>query len=819
MEAAWKELRYGVRMLARNPAFTAVTVFTLALGIGANTAVFSIVNSLLLKPLPVKNPQQITVLTYSQKHGPLNDNFSIADFRDLRSQTSAVFSDLLGYQIGLDGLSFEGKADRIVTNYVSGNFFSALGLQPAAGRLIHRGEGEVRGMDPVLVLSYAYWQARFANDRSVIGRKILVNGRPLTIVGVAPRGFHGLYQIVETQAYLPLGMAGIENYPSDLMENRGIRNVFAVGRLRPGVDIAQAQALLNIVGKRLAQGHPETEKDLSFQLFPELRARPSADPSNTTLIIAALFLALSALVLLLACVNVANILPVRATVRQREMAIRVALGAAPRNLIRQMLTESALLGICGGIAGVLLGYWASRSLSSLHLATDLPLRLDFGFDWRVFSYAFGAALLTGVIVGLAPALRASRGDLNQVLHAGGRGSVAGRHRLRSLLVTAQVAVSLTLLIVAGLFTRSLAEVQRVHLGFDASHVANFSMDPTEIGYSDAQGRAFFDEVLGRVKALPGVQSASLANSIPMGYYNNDDNVMVPGYRPASGEPAPMILYNVITPGYFSTMEIRLLSGRPFTDADNKKAVYTAIISDAMSKKFWPKQDPIGQEFRIASDPKKTLRVVPIVSDIRFSHPTGQIQPFFYLPLAQHYESNSLETLQVRTYGNPGAIIPEIERGIHPLAPNLPVFDVKTMTEALYTLNGMLEFQVGAGLAGALGILGLVLAVVGVYGVISYAAAQQTHEIGLRMALGAKPTNILQRMLGQGMLTIGAGLIIGLVITVASASVVGNFLIISPTDPLTYASVTALLTVVALFACYVPARRAMRVDPMVALRYD
>ncbi len=806
-------------MLARNPGLTAVVVLTLGLGIGANTAVFSMVNGLFLRPLPVADPQQITVLTYSQKHGPLNNNFSAPEFRDIRNGSGAAFSEMLGYQIGLDGLSYGGKADRIVTDYVTGNFFSALGLRPAAGRLIRPGEGEMSGADPVIVLGYRYWQSRFAGNPGVIGTKVVVNGHPLTVIGVTPKGFSGLYQIVDTQAYLPLGMVGIEGYPTDFMENRAVRNIFPVGRLRPGVDVGRAQAVLNVVAARLSQDHPEADRDLAIQVFPELRSRPGPEESNEILIVAGLFLTLAALVLVLACVNVANILLVRATVRQREMAIRVALGAAPYNLIRQLLTESVMLGVCGGIGGIALGYWASNALSSLNLATDLPLRLDFGFDWRVFGYALGAAIFAGIIVGLAPAIRASRANINSILQTGGRGSVGGRNRVRSILVAAQVACSLTILIVAGLFTRSLTEVERIHLGFDPTHVANFSMDPTEIGYDEAQGRIFFRDLLQRVRALPGVEAASLANAVPMGYYSNNDTVTIPGYVVGKDQSAPMVEYDVVSPGYFSTMGIRVLHGRAFTDADDAKAPFAAIIGEAMAKKFWPKQDPIGRQFRLSADPKHELRVTGVVNDAHFRSPGGAIHPFFYVPLAQHYTSNSLETLQVRTAGNPETMLPEIERTIHSLAPNLPVFDVKTMQQALYTLNGLLVYRLGAGLAAALGSLGLVLAVVGVYGVISYAAAQSTHEIGLRMALGAQRSNILRMMLRSGLLTVGAGVIAGILITLACAGTISHFVIVSATDPFTYTTVTALLTLVAFCACYIPAHRATRVDPMVALRYD
>lgn len=671
MNTLWREIRYSLRTLARNPLFSLICILTLALGISANTTVFSIINFLFLRPLPVKAPDQITVLAFQQKAGPLSDTFSIAELKELRAPMSAVFSELIGEQLGLDGLKVSGRAERIVTSYVTGNFFPGFGLQPVAGQLIRRDQGTIPGANPVLVLSYRYWQSHFGGDLGVVGHKAWVDGHPFTIVGIAPKSFHGVHSFINTQAYLPLAMAGIEGYPSDFMENRAIRNAYLYGRLRPGVTLENARAALAVAARRISQQHPATEKNLTLELFPERLARPEPNPDNTTLIIASLFLALCTLVLLIACVNVTNILLVRASVRQREMAIRVALGASRQKLMRQVLSESLLLALGGGIAGVLLGYCGSASLGSLHLGTDFPVFFDFGFDWRVFGYAFAGAIFAGILVGLVPAFGAAKTDLNQTLQTGGRGSVGGRSRLRSLLVTAQVGGSLMLLIVAGLFVRSLAAVQRIQLGFEPTHVVNFSMDPAEIGYSEQQGRNFFREALRRIEASPGIESASFAGVVPLGYYNNSDEVLVPGRLNAAGPTGNVTMYNVVTPGYFRTMGIRVLSGTAFTDADDEKAPYTAVISDAMAKYFWPAQDAIGREFRLAADPSHNLRIIGVVSNIRFEHPFGSTKPFFYLPLWQHYQTNSLQTLSNTHVSQRLNSIPEIERIITHRRPICP----------------------------------------------------------------------------------------------------------------------------------------------------
>jgi predicted permease len=819
METLLQDIRYGLRMLRKSPGFTAIAVFTLALGIGANTTIFSMVNSFLLRPLPVPDPGQITALSQVEKDGTNNSAFSVAEYRDVRNQTPDVFSNLLAYQFGMDGLNAYGRTDRILTNYVSGNFFSTLGIKPALGRFILPSEGEVIGADPVMVLTYSYWQTRFGGDPEIVGKKVSLNGYPITIVGITPQGFDGINSIVSFEAYLPLGMAVIEGNPSDFMSNRQIRNVFLYGRLRPGMTLKQAQASLDVVAQRLAQQYPDVDKDRSLRIFPELRSRPSPDPSNTMLLVSGLFLGLAAMVLLLACGNVANILLVRATVRAREMAVRAALGAARVRLIRQLVTESVVLALAGGVVGMLIGLWGSSFLSSVRLHIDVPVRLNFSFDWRLFAFALTVALATGVIVGFVPAIRASRQNLGVVLHEAGRGLVSGRHRLRDALVIIQVGGSLMLLIIAMLFMRSLGKAQRSNLGFEPSGIINFSMDPMEIGYSEEQGRAFYRNLLTRVRSLPGVKAATTASTVPMGYIGASDTPEIDGYQPPPGEPKPIINYNAVSSDYLPTMKIPLVRGRMINEGDSERAPFVAVVNQAMANRFWPHQDPIGRHFKLGSEPQHVIEVIGIIQDAHFQNIAGNITPLFLLPLAQHYQANSLATLQIRSSIAPEAVVPQVESLIESLAPSIPVFDVQTMTQALDTVNGLLLFQIGAGLAASLGLLGLILAVVGVYGVISYSASQRTHEIGVRMAIGAQPFDILKMVFRQGLLIVCIGLILGMGAAFASARVLESFLTVSATDPLTYLSVAAALTFVALCACYIPARRATKVEPMNALRYE
>jgi predicted permease len=819
LETTFQDIRFGFRMLRKNLGFTAIAVLTLGLGIGANTAIFSMVNSFLLRPLPIKNPEQLTVLGMQLKKSPLQTAFSNPEFDDLRAQTSSVFSDVLAYQLGEGGLTVGGKTEPMIVNYVSGNFFTALGVEPLLGRFVLPSEGSVTAMNPVIVLGYSFWQTRFGGDPNITGKTVLYDGHPVTVIGITPKEFHGLYTLADMQGFLPLGMRQVDSsYDPSSPTNRSDRNLVLYARLRPAASVRKAQSALDVISERLTKQNPATEEGMSISVFPERFSRPEPDPDRALLKVATLFLILAALVLVLACVNVANFLLIRATTRQREMAIRTALGGTRLRLIRQLLTESVLLALLGGVAGMLFGLAGSNALSSIHLNTTLPVLLDFYLDWRVFGYAFAAALITGLIVGIVPALHASRRGVIEAIRDGGRTMTGGRSRFRTALVVAQVGGSLMLLIVAGLMMRSLRYVQRSDLGFDPRQVLNLTLDPEDIGYKKQQGLQFYRQLIERVEAMPGVESASVAFSVPMGYYSNYDWVEVPGYEVPSGTPRPIVALNYVTPDYFRTMGIRLLAGRSFTKADDEYSPWVAIINESMANKFWPNQSAIGHEFREASIHDHSLRVVGVVKNSRTNGMIGPIREYFYSPLAQQY--SSLATLQVRTTFAPESMTTAIREQIASLAPSMPVFDVHTMLEGLYTVNGFLLFQLAAALAGILGTLGLILALVGVFGVVSFTVSQRTNEIGIRMAMGAGQRSILRMILRQGVWIISAGVLSGLALAVAIARLVGNFISgVSPYDPFTYLSVSALLMLVALFACYIPAHRATRVDPVEALRYE
>jgi predicted permease len=822
MSSFWQDLRFAFRALGKSPWFAAIAVITLALGIAVNTSIFSIINGFLLRPMPVPHSEQIAVLALQQTGQMGLQRFSYPDYLDLRDQ-SASFSDLFAYRITLGGLTADNRGDHCIATRVTGNYFSILGLQPALGRLILPTEGQTPGADPVLVLGYSYWQKRFAGDKSVLGKKVEMNGRPFTIVGVAPQEFHGTYSIIDSDLYLPLS-ADIsfknENQIQDTWTHRSERSLSLMARLKPGVDLKQAQASLNVVAQRLAEQHPDTDKGLTVRVFPEQLARPDPDPDNTLPSISLAFMALAALVLLVACFNVTNVLLVRATARQREMAIRAALGAGRIRLVRQYLTESLLLALLGAGGGMLLTYWATRFLSSIPLGTDLPLQLKFVPDARVYFFALGAALVTGLIVGVFPALRVARRDVSSVLHDGARGSSGGRRRqiVRGSLVVAQVAGSLVLLIVAGLFIRSLGKAQTIYLGLNPADVLDFSLDVQQIGYQEVQGRAFYRELDARLRALPGVVSVAQAFTVPMGVMSADDPVNVEGHPIESGQQPPAVQYNMVSPAYFDTLRIPVHQGRIFTDADDEKAAHVAIVNQTMAKKFWPDQNPLGKRFSTKSASGPFIEIVGVVQDGKYKGVVEEPQPHFYLPLSQSYMP--LRTIHIRSSVPPETLVTQVQSQIRGLAPNLPVSEMQTLDQALQGLNGFLFFRLGAQLTGAMGLLGLILAVVGVYSVASYAAAQRTQEIGIRMAIGATPGDILKMVLRQGLGIVAIGLLAGLAAAFAGTRLLADlFYGVKPSDPITYAAVATLLLAVALLACWIPARRATRVSPTVALRFE
>ena len=812
-------------MLAKAPGLTAIICLTLALGIAANALIFSIVNGYLLRPLSVPQPEQIAFLAEQQKgSSPLLFTFSGPDFQDFREQAKSV-ADVFGFMPILPGLSADGKAEQMFACYVSGNYFSALGVKPGYGRLILPEEEGQPGKEAVVVLGYSYWQKRFHGDASVVGKQVRVNGKPARIVGIVPKEFWGTLSPIEMDGYLPLASGLLlESGSSDIRHDRSARIMRVMARLKPGVSFAQSQSAMSVIADRLAKQYPATNKNVSVMVYREQMARPQPLPNSIVVWVAGFFLVLAGLVLLLACMNVANVLLARATVRQREMGLRAALGASRGRLIRQMLTETVLLGILGGVAGIIVGNWFNPGDVSRFISYSLPIRLDFSFDWHVFAYAFAAALGTGIVIGLWPAWRASRADVNRLLQEGGRSDTGGtgRHWFRNTLVVAQVAGSLMLLVIAGLLVRSLQHASDIQLGFDPTHVLNVTLDPHQIGYDEKQQREFYRELETRVRAIPGVQAVSLAFGTPMGNLNsvNAASVTVASHPLAAGQQAPTVFFNNVDSGYLDTMRIALLRGRSLRESDDKNTPGVTIINQTMAEKFWPREDPVGQHFTIhpLATPSREVEIVGVAGNGKYTNIGEDPTPFFYVPLAQN--PISMLTLQVRSSAAPESLTGPVEDQVRKLAPDLPVITTSTMQQVVEGTNGLQIFRLGAYFAAAIGGLGLFLAVLGVYGVVSFSAVQRTREIGIRMALGGSQHDVLRLVLRQGFRLVITGLLVGFLAAWSVTRLLTRFLFgVSPGDPFTYVAVAILLGGIALLACWIPARRATHVDPSVALRYE
>jgi predicted permease len=823
MQTLWQDIRYSLRMLRKSPAFTAVAILTLALGIGANTAIFSLANVFLFRPLPVKDADRLVAIGVQSSPTSEPDQASYLDFLDYKQ--SPAFTDMTGFVLDLVGLGTDGRAERTIVAEVPSNFFAMLGIRPVAGRLIFSGEGDQPRTGDVVVLGYSYWQKRFGGDLKVIGRTISFDGHPVTVIGVTEKQFHGPYAIVEMDAYAPIGMHDLASRDRDpqFFTERSQRELHILGSLKPGVTIAQAQVALQVIATRLSEQYPQTNHGQTIRVFPERIARPDPGSADSLPVIATIFLVLVGLVLMVACINVANLLLARSAGRQKEIAVRASMGATRFRLLRQMLTESILLAVVGGAAGALLGMWVCSALEQLRPIGDFPIRFGFTFDWRVFGYVAAVASASGILAGLAPALRTSRANLNETLRETGRGLIGEggrRHILRNSLVVAQVGGSIIVLVAAGLFARSLQNAESIDLGYDPHNVLNVGLNPDLQNYDRPRAEAFYRELLRRAKTLPGVESASLAYSVPLSYYSTGGAIYAEGHVPNKDERAPGGQHNMVSPEYFANMRIPILSGRGFTDADTNTSQLVAVINQAMAARLWPNQDPIGRRFSYDGSERKDalFTVVGVVRNARNSDVMNDQRIYFYVPLTQDY--NSTHVLQLRSSIPAETLIRTVESQIAELDPNLPLYDVMTMEKSLMGANGFFLYKMGAAFAGTLGGLGLLLAVVGVYGVVSQNATSRTHEIGVRMALGAQPRSVFSLILRHAAILVGAGVAIGLVAALGIAKFLASFLVgVSSYDPLTFATVATLLILSAFVACYIPAHHAMRVDPMEALRYE
>jgi predicted permease len=818
METFWQDLRYGFRMLLKSPGFTLIAMLALGLGIGANSAIFSVFNGILWRPLPVKDSQQLVILASKPRAIDFPLQLSYPDFKDYR-ELKTVFSDLAAYVPNPVNFGAEGRPERAWAEMVSGSYFSMLGLEAASGRTFTSDEGWIPGKDPLMVLSYKYWQKRFGGSPAIIGQTVQVNNHAFTIIGVAPESWRGAYYFLEPDFYLPLTTLGtIDPTQADTLDRRSATFLRVLGRLQPGVTAAQAMAAAEPLDRRLAQEFPEAHNSTSLLVLPELKARPEPGLTNFMSTAALVFMLLVGLVLLIACANVANLILARANGRRKEFATRTALGATRGRMMRQLLTETVLLSAFGGILGLVFARWAALALMSVHIPTDIPLRLfDLRMDWRIFGFSFFAALITGMIAGLLPSIQASRTDLADTLKAGGRsgGASAGHHRFRNALVVAQVAVCLLLLACAGFFMRSLQNSAQVDMGFRVDHTLMMTMDLSLQGYNEKRGQQFYKQLSERVRSIPGVRDAAIGGYIPMGYDNSLVNIFPEGQVIDDKTKTESAFDDEVQPNYFRTAGTPVIQGREFTEADSATGPKVAIVNEAFAKKIWPGENPVGKSFRTKKD-GPPIQVVGVTRTGKYLFLYETPQLFVYLPLAQSYLSGA--NLFVYTEGDPQQLVPAVRDQISQLDASLPVFGVNTMDAHVKYGKPLLPARISAMLVGAFGLLGLVLASVGVYGVVSYSVSQRTQEIGIRTALGAQRSNVLAMVLKQGMGMALIGTAVGIVLSFLLFRGLSSVLYgVKSTDFVTLSAVSAILLAVAFAASYVPALRATRVDPVVALR--
>ncbi|MGH9934658.1 MAG: ABC transporter permease [Blastocatellia bacterium] len=811
----FQDLRFGVRMIFKNKVVTAVAVLSLALGIGANTAIFSLVDRLLARPLPVEEPERL--VTFNKGAAPnLFDKFTYPDYADYRDRNE-VFDGLVCYAETALNLSERGRTERVHGLRVSGNYFSALRVAPAVGRGFLPEEERAPDAHPVTVLSYGLWQRRFGADPAVVGSRLMLNGQNHTVVGVAPAEFTGTIRGAAPDLYVPI-------MPED---NRHKYWLLLMGRLKPGVSREQAQAAMNVLGPQIARFYPRP--DGSPRVEPPFLLEDGSQ-GHTYLLLKLSFplkllMGIVALVLLIACANVANLLLARASARRKEIAIRMAIGAGRGRLVRQLLTESLLLAALGGGVGLWLAGPIGKLLASftppIGRGYSTPLSLEGGLDARVLVFTFCLSLLSGVVFGLAPALGASRTGLVAALKDGAD-TGAGRRRFnpRKLLVVAQVALSFLVLIGAGLCVRSLQRLQAIDAGFDPARTLVMSLDPGLSGYDETRGQIFYQQVVERVTGLPGVESASLAQLTPLSDDLLTRRTAVEGYEPQPGENMSFF-YNVVGPRYFATLRTPLVSGRDFTPRDRAGAPQVVIINETLARRYFPNGDALGKRlifgaYRGSPIPLQRLEIVGVVKDSKYLDLTKETGRMMFLPLAQSYRPEM--RLHARTAQDPTAMAAAIRREAQKLDASLPIYNIKTLEEqkdrSLYTA------RLAATLLSVFGGLALLLASVGLYGVMAYAVSQRRREIGVRLALGARQRDVFRLVIKEGMTLVAAGVALGLAGAIAGTRLLTAFLYgVEPTDAATFIGVALLLAVVALLANYLPARRAARTDPMQALRAE
>lgn len=806
-----QDVRYALRMLAKAPGFTLVAVVTLALGIGANSVTFTMLKGVLLRPLPGVPAGEEIHAVISIGNAGQQWPMSYPDYRDLRDRNTVFQTLAASAQMPMNVRIGNGAAKRVWGEAVSGNWFQMLGTGTVLGRPLNVEDERTTATNPAVVIGYGFWQREFGGRLDVIGRSLTIGSRTFTIAGVTGKPFRGSVSGLALDLFVPLEMYKSDSDYRELLENRGDHWLIVQGRLRRGAKFAAASAAVGVLGEQVRKENKKDGVRTLAVLIPLWKSPFGAQkmllPVYSILTIVAMF------VLLISCANVANLLLARATNRQREIAVRRALGASRWRLIRQLLTESVLLSLAGGVAGMLAGLWYGDSFSKIPIPTPFPAVLDIRFDWLVFGFAFAISLVSGIIFGLAPAVQTSAANMITALRAGSTTGGSARSHLRSALVLAQIAAACLLLIGAGLAGRSFENANTLDPGFETEHIALSSIDIKAGGYDRATGPAFFRRLLERTAAQPGVEAAGIATSLPLLVFGgSQQSVEVDGYVPRPDENTSLY-YNVVSPGYFSSMKIGVSRGRDFEWRDDAAVPDVAIVSEAFARQFFPGGETLGRRIRTGG---KWREIVGVARDIRYLTLTEAPRSMIYLPLLQNFDDDVV--LHVRTAQNPAGAFTMVQSVVKELDATVPVYKSRTMREHLRFSKG--GYYIASNLMGAAGIISLFLATLGIYGVISYAVGQRTREIGIRMALGANRRDILRLVVGQGLFLAVTGVLLGGAAALGLARLLGSILLgVSAHDPAIFSVRALLLAVVALLACYVPARRAARIDPMVALRYE
>ena len=813
------DLRQAFRSLRRQPGFAAVAILTLAFGISVNISLFGILSAFFLRPLAAADPGRLVFLMQQGDVINMPYGHSYPDYLDYRAGTPA-FSDLAAFAPQPAHISARGQVpERTWIEVVSSNYFALAGVSSAFGEF-PRADQLTGKTAPTIVLSHAYWQRRFGGDPSIVGQTLTVNGSPFVVSGIAPASFGGLSWAMAVSGWVPAGAMGALVEGGDAVrESRRASWWRLMGRLAPGKSIDDARKQVDVVARRLAADFPSEHKGTRAVLFPENRARPDPSVAGFLPIFAAVFAAMVAFVLLIACANVANLMLSRAVARQRDLVVRSALGASRLRLVRLQVVESVVLACVAGAIGYVLAGWAGQAVAQLVPGGDLPINPHNEADWRVYAFAMVISIVAGIATGLWPARRATRFDIAGALKEGSPAAGTSRHVLRNLLVVGQVTMSLVVVASAGLFLHSLRQLQQTPLGFRPNGLVMMSMDLGLQQYSDERGYRFVEDLLRRAEAVPAVTSATALAHLPFDYSIQFADVAIDGGIPGSKDDRISMSFNTVGPRFFETAGVPITRGRGFDSRDAARGRLVAVVNETMARQLWPRQDPIGRRFRYGRDPGHWVDVVGVAADGKYVMLAEPPRPYFYLPLAQRYDTPI--TVLARTGGDPAVAVMALQKLVAQMDPDLPVFNVGTMDAHLRTsIFALMPLRAAAWMAGVQGAIALLLAVMGLYAVVSYGVARRTREIGVRMALGAEAPDVLRLVVREGMWMSLTGIVIGLALSLGVGVVLSSVLFrVAAVDVPVLAATTALLLGVSALACYIPAQRATRVDPLTSLRYE